>query len=114
MSNPNKPSTQRKLVLGRDEFQAVLAAAYLLQQNRDRLPVKEPGVNYTRVSRNSLESAQPIQEAAPIAETTKPFTEGAGLDQRSRKWHRPAYWSESESPKNNSSGQRCWAPQCWW
>jgi len=84
---PTRP--QRKLVLRRDEFQAVLAAAYLLQENRHCLPVREPGVNYTRISHNSLESAHPIQEAPPAAETIEPFTEGAGLDQLQSKVAQP-------------------------
>src|SRR5207253_3579913 len=79
--SPKPTRPQRKLVLPRDEFQAVLAAAYLLQENRHRLPVREPAVNYTRISHNSLESAHPIQEAPPAAEMIEPFTEGAGLDQ---------------------------------
>jgi BON domain len=83
--SPKPTRTQRKLVLRRDEFQAVLAAAYLLQENRHRLPAREPGVNYTRVSHNSLESAHPIQEAFSAAETIEPFPEGAGLDQQQSK-----------------------------
>jgi BON domain len=73
---PKQTSTQRKLVLSRDEFQAVLAAAYLLQEHRDRLHEKERGVLV-----NSLERAQSIEEAPLTTETTAPFTEGAGLDQ---------------------------------
>ena len=86
---PKPTRTQRKLVLRRDEFQAVLAAAYLLQENRHRLPVREPAVNYTRISHNSLESPHPIQEAPPAAETIEPFTEGAGLDQLQSKVAQP-------------------------
>ena len=86
---PKPTRTQRKLVLRRDEFQAVLAAAYLLQENRHRLPVREPAVNYTRISHNSLESAHPIQEAPPAAEMIEPFTEGAGLDQLQSKVAQP-------------------------
>jgi hypothetical protein len=50
-------STQRKLVLGRKEFQAMLAALYLLQEHRDRLTEKESGQNYIPIFGESLERA---------------------------------------------------------
>jgi hypothetical protein len=74
-------STRRKLVLGRDEFQAMLAAVYLLQEHRDRLPEKEPGENYLSIFGESLERAPSFQKPSPSPATKDPFTEDRGLDQ---------------------------------
>src|SRR5438093_8911674 len=74
-------STRGKLVLGQDDFQAMLAAVYLLQEHRDRPPEKEPRENYVPIFGESLERAPSFQKPSPSPATKEPFTEDWGLDQ---------------------------------
>ena len=78
---PTKQTTQRRLVIDRDEFQALLAAAYLVQENRDRLADNEPGKNYIPILDHSFERAPSIRLASPGPEAKRLFTQDAGLNQ---------------------------------
>jgi putative methionine-R-sulfoxide reductase with GAF domain len=83
---PTATTTREKPVLDRESFQQLLAAAYVLQEQNDRLPAKAPRPDYTQALSEFVEIQSLIQShqldlqsaASLIARRAEKFTGASG------------------------------------